>query len=148
MPALKSDVLLLAEIERPLFPNYLLAGLSVENLKSLCVSLLHRYTSCSNLPVTNNSYMRIKVAWLIMPCNARSPFFIYLKSYFLPSMEDDNALTQAQSLWAYAIFSATILFDIGRIVSDLEVKIYDRNNHFIKNWLPFEGSLLSQGQFL
>lgn len=64
------------------------------------------------------------------------------RAYFLPTGGLHQALTEAQSLWMYVIFSASLLHDVGKLVIDLTVEFYNPQKAYLKKWSPFEGSMI------
>jgi hypothetical protein len=46
-------------------------------------------------------------------------------------------------LYAYALFTAALFQNVGKIISQQTVMISDAEGKFIAEWLPFEGSLLA-----
>lgn len=51
------------------------------------------------------------------------------------------------ALYAYAVFSALLLQDIGKIISNQLVFICDSEGRVIDEWLPTEASMVGQGEF-
>lgn len=149
LPVLKSDVLLLGHKRKTVISKlpYLLS-LADEKFQSLCVSLLHNFAEfVQDLPQTRNSYYSTKGGMLDHALHRTQIALSLLRSYFLPIGREETALSDAQTLWAYAVFAAAVLFDLGRVAVELDVRIYDKQRNFIKPWSPFDGSMQAQGQY-
>lgn len=50
-------------------------------------------------------------------------------------------------LYAYMIFSAALLLDIGKVVSQQKVIISDKQGYFMDEWVPYSGSLLEKAEY-
>ncbi len=126
------------------FPKQL--SLSHENYQDLCASLLTRVAEyMQNLPETRNSYYAQNGGLLEHTLQRTSTALNVLREYFLPDGSEAAQLTQPQTLWAYAIFTASLLHDIGKLVTDFIIEIYDQHHKLIKIWNPFDGAMLTQG---
>ncbi len=126
------------------FPEQL--SLSKENFASLCVPLINRFTEfVQQLPSTRHSYYAYEGGMLDHALNRTSIALRLCRSYFHPSGREEAPLTQPQTLWAYALFSAGLLTGLGRVLSDLNVDLFDKEAKLVKHWSPFEGSMLSHG---
>ena len=60
---------------------------------------------------------------------------------------DTGEFTPAQSLWAYALFSAGLLQDLGRLYTDYAVHLYDQQGACLKKWSPVLETLGSCAPF-
>jgi len=125
-----------------------LLSLSSENYDSLCKPLIKHFAEfVQDLPETRVGYFSLKGGILEHALNRAAIGLTLLRSYFLPGGEESAPLSQPQTLWAYAIFTAGILQGIGKIAVDLHVELYDRNKKHLKEWSPFDGSMLGQGTY-
>ncbi len=50
-------------------------------------------------------------------------------------------------LYAYMVFSAALLLDIGKVVSQQKVAVSDQQGFFIEEWIPYTGSLLEHANY-
>ena len=122
-------------------------GFSEDNYKNLALSLVHRYAEfVQELPETRNSYYAQLGGMLSHAIHRTASALSLCRAYFL-SEGSTSQLSQAQSLWMYALFTAAILYGVGKIYTDVTVSIYDERGRHVKNWLPLEGNLFSQGPY-
>ncbi len=146
---LKPDKLLATEKRREhldKFPKLL--SLSVENYQSLCQSVLNSFAEfVQELPETQHSYYAHKGGLLDHALSRTAIALSLVRNYFLPSGSGEAPLTQPQTLWAYAVFTAALLHDIGKTVVDLEVKLYDRQLTALQTWSPFVGPMTATAAY-
>lgn len=72
---------------------------------------------------------------------ALSIFQRYLKP------DENGEYSDIQSLWQYALYTASLLQGIGKLYRDYHVTIYDNHGTVLKNWNPLQESLLSHGSY-
>src|SRR3989338_1683866 len=54
---------------------------------------------------------------------------------------------QTTPLIKFAVFSAALLKDVGRVISNQRIVMVDEEGEYIDDWNPFSGSLLRQSKF-
>lgn len=59
----------------------------------------------------------------------------------------EGAGNQFTAIYAYAVFSAALMQDVGKVVSQQRVFISDAQGGFVQTWSPFEGSIVGQGEY-
>jgi integrating conjugative element relaxase (TIGR03760 family) len=69
------------------------------------------------------------------------------RSYFLPTGSELVALTLPQQLWAYAVFTASLLQDVGHASIQFKVEMYDKDKKPKGEWHPFIGAMTKQGEY-
>jgi len=147
MPILQADELLASD-KRQLIIKKLqpLMGLSDDNFYKLCLKLVHTFAeTVQYLPETQNSYYSSKGGLLDHALERSQTALSMCRSYFVPDDNNKAPLTQPQTLWAYAMFTAALLYGLGKIVTDVSVEIFDRHGANGKPWNPFKGSMLKKG---
>lgn len=68
-------------------------------------------------------------------------------SLFFPQEKTFHNVSSTEALWIYAVFTAALLLDIGKIAVKYQVDVCNRDGSIIKTWVPYTGSLLTQGKF-
>lgn len=68
-------------------------------------------------------------------------------TYFFPEEKTLQNISSQQALWIYAVFSAALLLDIGKLAVKYQVDIANKEGVKIKEWLPYSGPLTAQGKF-
>lgn len=115
-----------------------------ERYKAICETLVINITNhCQSLPETLNSYYA-RPAGIIDYALHRTETVLQL---FMQSIvqKDETELTEIQQLWLYALYTASLLKDIGKLQIDYHVKVFDNHSHPIKNWNPLIENLISIG---
>lgn len=60
--------------------------------------------------------------------------------------ESDPEKVQSDPRYAYAIFSAALLVNIGQ-VTNTKITISDSKGYFVSDWFPYQGSLVGKGEY-
>jgi len=60
----------------------------------------------------------------------------YRQGNQLPVGGSPDEVTQESQLWTYAIFTAAMIHDIGKPLSDQAITLYDSNHKLISDWNP------------
>ena len=60
----------------------------------------------------------------------------YRQGNQLPAGGSPDEVTQESQLWTYAIFTASLIHDIGKPLSDQSITLYDHNHKVLRNWNP------------
>lgn len=55
--------------------------------------------------------------------------------------------TQTTPLIKFAVFSAALLKDVGRVLSNQRIVLTDAEGEFYRDWNPFSGNMVGQSQF-
>lgn len=50
-------------------------------------------------------------------------------------------------LWNYAVFTAALFSDVSKVIINQKIIIVDKEGNFVDDWRPFEGSMVSLGQY-
>lgn len=124
-----------------------LLSITHERYEKLCLSLLKNFAEyVQELPETRGGYFSFKGGILEHALTRTKIGLTLLRSYFIPGDEDNkSSLTEPQTLWAYAIFSAGILQGVGKLLVDLNIKHRDSTTGNDRQWLVTDGSLNSLG---
>lgn len=59
-------------------------------------------------------------------------------------LDNPNILSEAQQLWMYVLFSASLLRGIAKVQLNYHVKLFDRSRSLMASWNPLLGSLYEQ----
>jgi len=68
-------------------------------------------------------------------------------SYFFPQEKTFQSVSPQEALWIYAVFTAALLLDIGKIAVKYDIDICHKDGEVIKNWLAYDGPMAKQGKF-
>ena len=146
-PIVTSDQLLGTEKRRAILRKLpMLLGLSETDYQSQVTPLIEKFAEfVQALPETRNNYYAQAGGFLDHALERSSAALTLLRGYFVNDGKETVTLSKPQTLWAYAVFSASVLYGIGKIAVDFSIQVYDKNGGSAKAWQPFAGSLLTQG---
>lgn len=65
----------------------------------------------------------------------------------LKNFYEDTPPARADTRNAYALFTAALLRDVGKVMSQQKIMISDTQGEFIDQWRPLTGSLLNQAEY-
>jgi integrating conjugative element relaxase (TIGR03760 family) len=138
---------LLAEGKRPALldkiKNYM--ALKGASYTSLCESLLTNLADyCQSLPETANSYYYQSGVLLEHALNRTDAALELLEDFFV---HDTGALSKAQQLWQYALFSAALLKGIACLYVDYAIVLFDAEGRSPKPWNPLLENPTKQGRY-
>lgn len=68
-------------------------------------------------------------------------------NYFFPEEKSFQSASSQQALWIYAVFTAGLLLDVGKIAVKYQVEICNRDGSTIKEWLPYSGAMNKTGRY-
>jgi integrating conjugative element relaxase (TIGR03760 family) len=149
LPVLKASQLLESEKRRAnlrRLPSLL--GLSDANYALLAEELIHRFAEfVQDIPETRNSYYAKAGGLLDHSLDRTVSTLQFCRSYFLPRGGEAAALTQPQTLWTYAVFSASLLHGIGKLATDYVIEVFDAKQQQQRLWSAFDGSFSEQGRY-
>jgi len=121
-----------------------LSALDAEKIKDLCLDLAHQLANyCQLLPETFNSYYALPGGVLDYALN-RTEVALQLFRQFIMQSEGAD-LSEVQKLWLYAMLSASLLKDIGKLQVDYNVTVFDSNGEHLKQWNPLVESFKIAG---
>lgn len=147
IPILSAENLLATE-KRQHILNEIRALLSLpeEEYNHHFLSVIHSFAEfVQNLPETERSYYA-SIGGLLDHALERTSLSLFLcRTYLLPEGSTLASLSRSEMLWVYAVFTASLLLNIGKIVTQLSISITDETSRIIKNWLPYAGTMLGQG---
>lgn len=139
---------LLAEGRRPALLQNIIQSCAMHpsRFNSLCLQLLHDFIHhCQRLPETANRYYSLPGGLLDHALN-RTEAAMQLFRHSLVQENDDD-LSEEQTLWLYALFSASILQGIGKLQLDFKIDQFDANGHGLTRWNPLMQSLTAVGKY-
>ncbi len=122
--------------------------LSGDNFEKLVVKFIENLAEfVQDLPETRSGYYSFRGGILDHAMNRATISLSLLRAYFLPDGDEHSHLTQPQTLWAYAIFTAAALMGIGKIAVDLIVELYDAEGKYLKPWSAFDGRMITMATY-
>lgn len=69
------------------------------------------------------------------------------RSYLFPTQTGITELTSIHELWLYAIFTAALLMDVGKIATKEAITLFDAEGKRLKQWQPSTGAISSQASY-
>jgi len=94
-----------------------------------------------NLPETERSFYA-SLGGLIDHALERASLSLFLaRTYLLPEGTTLSSVSEEEMLWVYAIFTASLLLDVGKIFTRHIVSVTDKDGAMIEAWNPFTGPM-------
>jgi len=144
-PILKADALFKLKRRKALvekFPSQI--GLTPELYKELCHQTLENFAEfVQSLPETRNGYYSYNGGVLDHGLERASIAVSLARSYHFRD-DANKALTKEDknALWVYAVFTAALLFDLGKVAVNQVITLCDKYGSDISIWSPVTGSML------
>ena len=137
LPILSANELLFSNRHKELLRQFRdFSGLSSETHDQLYTQLIHRFVEFAQvLPYKPNGVLSSLIHYGL----ARAS--IVLQKYM------QKKRLQTTPLLIYAIFSAALLKDLGRIISQQQVILVDQNGEYLKDWNPITGAMNEQADY-
>jgi integrating conjugative element relaxase (TIGR03760 family) len=97
-----------------------------------------------NLPETERSYYA-NIGGLLDHALERTSLSLFLcRTYLLPEDASLASVSESEMLWVYAVYTASLLYDIGKIATKHIVTLTDEKGSDIKSWLPYNAPMTHQ----
>ncbi|WP_199744208.1 TraI domain-containing protein [Legionella sp. km772] len=113
--------------------------------ESLCSTLIDNLVSyCQSLPESANNYYA-QPGGLVDHALNRTEAALGLFQEFM--VVEQDAVSEEQKLWQYALYSAALLQGIGKLFIDYRVNLFDINGQLLKQWNPLLESLVNIGTY-
>ncbi len=68
-------------------------------------------------------------------------------NYFFPENRTLHMVSPQEALWIYAVFTAALFLDVGKLAVKYQVTLCDKNGNAIREWLPYAASMMKQANF-
>ncbi|MDX2163785.1 MAG: TraI domain-containing protein [Gammaproteobacteria bacterium] len=94
-----------------------------------------------NLPETERSFYA-SLGGLLDHALERASLSLFLaRTYLLPEGTTLSSVSEEEMLWVYAIFTASLLLDVGKIPTRHIVSLTDKDGNVSELWQPFAGPM-------
>lgn len=114
--------------------------------KNISSNLIHNFMNhTQNLPETANSYYALPGGLVDHALNRTEAAMTLFREYIV--QDGERELSEAQKLWLYALFSASILKDVGKIYIDFQIERFDKQQQLLNVWNPLLESLTQTGAY-
>lgn len=68
-------------------------------------------------------------------------------NYFFPEEKNFQSIGSHEALWVYAVFTAALFLDLGRIAVKYQVSLCQRDGTISKEWSAYAGSMNKHGDY-
>lgn len=68
-------------------------------------------------------------------------------AYFFPQEKSFQSISSLQALWIYAVFTAALLYDIGKLAVKYHIEICQKDGTATQTWSPYTSSMVAQGRY-
>jgi integrating conjugative element relaxase (TIGR03760 family) len=97
-----------------------------------------------NLPETERSYYAGTGGMLDHALERASLSLFLCRTYLLPQDATLSSVSESEMLWVYALYTAALVYDIGRLATSHIVTLTDQKGHTLKSWQPFNVSMTEE----
>lgn len=120
-----------------------LSGAPIHDFNRLYLKVIHNFVEfVQQLPETRGAYYAYKGGLLDHGLDRTYRALTLCRAYLLPAQERAVAIIpRQQALWVYAVFTASLLLDIGKATTKLYIDLFDHKGAVLKRWVPFEGAM-------
>lgn len=98
-----------------------------------------------NITENQRSFFNRQVSFLERGLERASRTLTLVLAYFFPKEINFANVSDKDALWIYAVFTAALFLDIGKLAVKYTVMIYHKKGYLIKKWNPYIASMLGQG---
>ncbi len=112
--------------------------------QELCVELMHNCAEfLQKLPAAKDGKFGYPGGWVDFAL-ARANASLKLFQQYLHTGEAPGYIANEPELWTYAIFSAALLLDIGKLTTGYEIHLFDHEHNSLGLWEPCRGPMEKQ----
>ena len=146
VPILSADHLLATEkCQQILTDTRALLSLPDEEYEKIFLKVTENFAEfVQNLPETERSYYA-DIGGMLKHALERASLSLFLcRTYLLPEDASLASVSDTEMLWVYAVYTAALLYDIGKIATKHIITLTDEKGSDIKSWLPYDGPMTHQ----
>lgn len=143
VPILSADHLLATEKRQQALTDMRgLLSLPDEEFERIFLKVTENFAEfVQNLPETERSYYA-NIGGLLDHALERASLSLFLcRTYLLPEDATLSSVSESEMLWVYAVYTAALLYDIGKIATKHIITLTDEKGSDIKSWLPYDGPM-------
>jgi integrating conjugative element relaxase (TIGR03760 family) len=142
-PILSAEDLLSGEKRQQILSDIrTLLNLPDEEYNKIFLTVIHQFALfVQNLPETERSFYA-SLGGMIDHALERASLSLFLaRTYLLPEGSTLSSVSEEEMLWVYAIFTASLLLDVGKIPTRHVVSLSDAAGNIIESWHPYAGAM-------
>lgn len=102
---------------------------------------------CQTLPETQHGLFGNESGFLDHGLERTSRALSLCLNHFFPHEKTFQTASPQEALWVYAVFTAALLLDIGKLAVKYDIELCNKDGSVIKTWLPYSGPLTKQGKY-
>lgn len=122
-------------------------NLSDSDFNKVFMTVINNFAEfVQELPETQTSYFAHQGGILDLSLERTLMTMHMCRTYLLTGDETLNTLSAYEMLWVYAVFTASLLLDVGTIATKQSISLFNAEGLFIKIWSPYSGSMIGQGE--
>jgi integrating conjugative element relaxase (TIGR03760 family) len=149
-PVLRAEELLASDKRQQILKKLrVLVDLPTAEYEIYYLSAISNFAEfAQSLPATHHSYYS-HVGGLLDHALDRTTIALTLcRSYLQPEEGAKKVeLSPIQQLWLYAVFTAALFLDAGKMATKQAVTLCDEKGQPLQSWLPYSGPMVSQGDY-
>lgn len=116
-----------------------------DNLYHKAIKQFAEFTQ--NLPETQHGMFGKEGGFLDHGLERASRALSLCLNHFFPHEKSFQSASPQEALWVYAVFTAALLLDVGKMAVKYDVELCSKDGSVIKQWLPYTGPMTKQGKF-
>jgi integrating conjugative element relaxase (TIGR03760 family) len=142
-PILSADILLSTEKRQQALNDIRsLLNLPDDEFQKLFLSVAESFAEfVQNLPETERSYYAGIGGMLDHGLERASLSLFLCRTYLLPENSTLASVSESEMLWVYAVFTAALFYDIGKIAIKHVITLTDQTGNTVKSWQLFDGPM-------
>ncbi len=120
-------------------------NLAEANFDKVFMTVINNFAEfVQELPETQTSYFGHQGGMLDISLERTLMTMHMCRAYLTTGEETLNSVSAYELLWVYAVFTASLLLDVGIVATKHSVGLYDTEDKFIKKWSPYSGCMVGQ----
>jgi integrating conjugative element relaxase (TIGR03760 family) len=145
-PILSSEQLLQTEKRQQTLQDIRdLLSLPDDEYNRVFLSVIQNFAEfVQNIPETERSYFSSLGGMLDHALERASLSMFLCRTYLLPEDANLASLSEEEMLWVYAVFTAALLLDIGKLATRHVITLTDSKGNAERIWLPYAGPMVGQ----
>lgn len=142
-----APILLATERRQEIISEYKsIFNLSEKDFNRVFMVVINNFAEfVQELPETQTSYFAHHGGMLDISLERTLMTMHMCRAYLINDEQNLNSVSAYEMLWIYAVFTASLLLDVGIVATKHSIDLYDIEDKFTKKWIPYSGSMIGQG---
>ncbi len=121
---------------------------SSSQFKNLYLPVIRKFAEfVQEIPLMQPGFFNQEINFLERSLDRSARSLSLCLNYFFPKEKNFSNVIHNNALSIYAIFTAALFLDIGKLAVKYNIMLYHKKSYPLKNWNPFTGSMLALGYY-